>query len=65
LCFINIFKVIISNLLCCLQEMKLPMTPITAIAATPRKEVDKFTFNPVLDKVNRLWYASVAARGIK
>lgn len=35
--------------------MKIPLTPLTGIAATPRKEPDKFTFNTVLDKVSLLF----------
>lgn len=31
--------------------MKIPVTPLTGIAPTPRKEPDKFIFNTVLDKV--------------
>lgn len=34
------------------QEMTMPPTPLTAIAQTPRKELEsKFTFNPVMAKV--------------
>ena len=34
------------------QEMTVPLTPLTAIAQTPRKEQEsKFTFNPHLAKV--------------
>jgi hypothetical protein len=38
-----------------LQEMTevMPMTPLTAIAATPRKETEtKFIFNPATGKVS-------------
>ncbi|XP_034952390.1 AF4/FMR2 family member lilli isoform X2 [Chelonus insularis] len=35
-----------------LKEMTMPPTPLTAIAQTPRKELEsKFTFNPVLAKL--------------
>lgn len=38
--------------LVCFQEMTMPPTPLTAIAQTPRKELEsKFTFNPVMAKV--------------
>ncbi|XP_011501566.1 PREDICTED: AF4/FMR2 family member 4-like [Ceratosolen solmsi marchali] len=36
-----------------LKEMTMPPTPLTAIAQTPRKELEsKFTFNPVLAKTD-------------
>ncbi|KAL2726855.1 AF4/FMR2 family member lilli-like isoform X1, partial [Vespula squamosa] len=35
-------------------EMTIPPTPLTAIAQTPRKELEsKFTFNPLLAKVSK------------
>ncbi|XP_048511341.1 AF4/FMR2 family member lilli isoform X2 [Athalia rosae] len=38
-----------------LKEMTLPITPLTAIAQTPRKEPEsKFTFNPYLDKLTEV-----------
>ncbi|KAF7403621.1 hypothetical protein HZH68_006415 [Vespula germanica] len=36
-------------------EMTIPPTPLTAIAQTPRKELEsKFTFNPVLAKLTEV-----------
>lgn len=41
-----------SRLILLFQEMAVPLTPLTAIAQTPRKEPEsKFTFNPHLVKV--------------
>ncbi|XP_053973818.1 AF4/FMR2 family member lilli isoform X1 [Hylaeus volcanicus] len=38
-----------------LKEMTMPPTPLTAIAQTPRKELEsKFTFNPVLAKLTEV-----------
>nr|XP_050849625.1 AF4/FMR2 family member 4 isoform X3 [Vespula vulgaris] len=38
-----------------LKEMTIPPTPLTAIAQTPRKELEsKFTFNPVLAKLTEV-----------
>ncbi|XP_023288161.1 collagen alpha-1(I) chain [Orussus abietinus] len=38
-----------------LKEMMMPPTPLTAIAQTPRKELEsKFTFNPVLAKLTEV-----------
>lgn len=42
------------------QEMTMPPTPLTAIAQTPRKELEsKFTFNPVMAKVRIYAYIYV------
>jgi hypothetical protein len=41
-----------SRLIRLFQEMSVPLTPLTAIAQTPRKEQEsKFSFNPHLAKV--------------
>ncbi|KAK0167508.1 hypothetical protein PV327_004898 [Microctonus hyperodae] len=46
-----------------LKEMTMPPTPLTAIAQTPRKELDsKFTFNPVLPKLADLSPTTAASK---
>ncbi|XP_066592489.1 AF4/FMR2 family member 4-like isoform X2 [Prorops nasuta] len=44
-----------------LKEMTMPPTPLTAIAQTPRKELEsKFTFNPTLAKLTEVSPSEVA-----